>query len=296
MWSRMAKAYKDKYGALPKKDQEPSIEQVSALKQLLAVAAMPYVNFALWGPHGRRVLRKLVHEPATWDPATGKMITNTRKGPGSFEVWAKGWAVFKNAMLYLEEASVAAMDGYRDHIQDLAQTYPTCWFIIYIADCRCRSEQLEYILRDATTAVLSSQEGFRPWAIMDFDEKKPWDFVFKQAVMEENMAQHAFWQKEVHLKCAQFLNRTLSFAGAVGDGTTLQPQLTRGKRGKGQEWLGDTQSPTKRPYNPSWRSREQRTQGPQQQKGGAQKGNKGRGDKGGKRNKGDKGGKGGKGK
>ena len=51
-------------------------------------------------------------------------------------------------------------------------------------------------------------------ALLDFDEKKPWDYVFKQAVSEENMAQHAFWQKEVHLKCAQFLNRTLSFAAS----------------------------------------------------------------------------------
>ena len=266
-WSRMAKAYKDKYGALPKKDQEPSIEQVSALRQLLAMMQGPYVNFGLWGPHGRRVLRKLVHEAAIWDPTSGKMVTNTHKGPGSFDVWCKGWAVFKNAMLYLEEASVAAMDGYRDHIQELSQTYPSCWFIIYIADCRCRSEQLEYILRDVTTANLSSQEGSRSLAMWDFDENKPWDFVFKLAVSEENMAQHAFWQREVHIKCAQYLNRTISFAGAVGDGTTLQSPYV-GKRGKGQEYGGDNQSPTKRPYNPSYRTRDQRTKGPQQQKGG----------------------------
>ena len=251
-----------------KKDQEPSIEQVSALRQILAIATNPYVDFAIWSPHGRRVLRKLVHEGSVWDPTSGKMVTNTHKGPGSFDVWCKGWAVFKNAMLYLEEASVAAMDGYRDHIQELSQTYPTCWFIIYIADCRCRSEQLEYILRDVTTASLSSQEGSRPIQMWDFNEKKPWDFVFKLAVSDENMAQHAFWQKEVHLKCAQYLNRTITFAGAVGDGTTLQSPHARGKRGKGQEYGGDNQPQTKRPYDPAWGTREPRTKGPQQHKGG----------------------------
>ena len=73
--------------------------------------SVPYVDFAIWGPHAKRALKKLSHEATFWDPSAGKMVTNTRKGPGSFDAWCKGWAVFKNAMLYLEQASLSAMDG-----------------------------------------------------------------------------------------------------------------------------------------------------------------------------------------
>jgi hypothetical protein len=262
-WSRMAKVYKDKFGALPKRDQEPSIEQVSALQQILASATTPFVDFAIWGPYGRRVLRRLANETTSWDPSAGKLVTNTRKGPGAFDAWYKSWAVFKNAMLFLEEATVSAMDGYRDHIQELSQTYPTCWFIIYNADCRCRSEQLEYILRDAAAAMLSREEGSRPLALQDFHDEKPWDYVFKQAVSEENMVQHSFWQREVHIKCTQYLNKTTTFAAIVGDGTTLQSPSGGGKRGSGQDFGGGGAPQAKKPYNPKWRSREPRAQGPQ---------------------------------
>ena len=69
-WSIMAKNFKDKYGALPKRDQEPSIEQVSGLQQLLTSGSPPHVDFAIWGPNARRAVRRLIHEATYWDPTT----------------------------------------------------------------------------------------------------------------------------------------------------------------------------------------------------------------------------------
>ena len=260
-WSIMAKNFREKYGALPKRDQEPSIEQVSGLQQLLTSRSAPYVDFSVWTPYARRAMRRLSHEATYWDPITGKMVSNTRRGPGSFDAWCKGWSVFKNAMLYLEEATVAALDGYRDHVQEMAQTYPTCWFIVYNADVRCRSEQLEHILRDASASVLTDHEAGQKAALNGFDETKPWDFVFKQTVAETNSTQQAFWNREVHIKCGQYLNRTASFAAIMGDGTTLQAPNEKGKRGapKGE---GEGAPPGKKPYNPYGRARDKRTPGP----------------------------------
>ena len=257
----MAKNFREKYGALPKRDQEPSIEQVSGLQQLLTSRSAPYVDFAVWSPFARRVMRRLSHEATYWDPVTGKMISNNRKGPGSFDAWSKGWSVFKNAMLYLEESTVSALDGYRDHIQEISQTYPTCWFIIYNADVRCRSEQLEHILRDASASVLTDHEAGHKAALIGFDESKPWDFVFKQAVSETNSTQQAFWNREVHIKCGQYLNRTASFESIMGDGTTLQAPSGKGKRGapKGE---GEGAPPGKKPYNTYGKARDRRAPGP----------------------------------
>ena len=73
-------------------------------------------------------------------------------------------------MLYLQEASVAAPDGDRDHIQELDQMCPTCWFVIYQADSRCRSEQLEYLHRDAMAISLTTRPSERPASLADFVE------------------------------------------------------------------------------------------------------------------------------
>ena len=270
-WSIMAKNFREKYGALPKRDQEPSIEQVSGLQQLLTSRSAPYVDFSVWTPYARRAMRRLSHEATYWDPITGKMISNSRKGPGSFDAWSKGWAVFKNSMLYLEEATVAALDGYRDHVQEIAQTYPSCWFIIYNADVRCRSEQLEHILRDASASVLTAEEAGQKAALIGFDDSKPWDYVFKQTVSETNSTQQAFWNREVHIKCGQYLNRTASFASIMGDGTTLQAPTGKGKRGapKGE---GEGAPPGKKPYNPYGRARDRRSPGPSSYNSGKGKG------------------------
>ena len=199
-------------------------------------------------------------------------MSNSRKGPGSFDAWCKGWAVFKNAMLYLEEATVAALDGYRDHIQELSQTYPTCWFILYNADTRCRSEQLEHILRDASASVLTADEVGHKAVLIGYDGKKPWDYVFKQAVSETNSCQQAFWNKEVHLKCGQYLNRTASFAAIMGDGTTLQSPTNKGKRGAPKGGESEDGPPNKKPYNSYNKTRDRRAPGPTHHKGGKGKG------------------------
>ena len=46
-------------GDFPHADIEPTEDQISAVSQLLKHGAAPYVDFSIFGPHGRRLLRKL---------------------------------------------------------------------------------------------------------------------------------------------------------------------------------------------------------------------------------------------
>ena len=58
--SAMYAKYKSKFGDHPSPEVEPSIDQLSALAQLLKANATPYADMSLWGPHGLRTLRKAV--------------------------------------------------------------------------------------------------------------------------------------------------------------------------------------------------------------------------------------------
>ena len=44
-------------GGHPHPDMEPTDEQLSALHQLIAAGGAPYVNFSIFGPHGKRMLK-----------------------------------------------------------------------------------------------------------------------------------------------------------------------------------------------------------------------------------------------
>ena len=47
--------YRSTRGDLPHQDIEPTADQLSAIYQLLATGAPPYVDFSIFGPHGMRV-------------------------------------------------------------------------------------------------------------------------------------------------------------------------------------------------------------------------------------------------
>eukprot|EP00969_Alexandrium_andersonii_P058291 2567418-Alexandrium_andersonii.AAC.1 len=49
--------YKATRGDYPHRDIEPTPDQLSAVKQLIASGAPPYVDFSLFGPHGHRLLK-----------------------------------------------------------------------------------------------------------------------------------------------------------------------------------------------------------------------------------------------
>jgi len=51
--------YEKTRGAEPTEEIEPTVEQISAVKQVLDADLVPYADFSLFGPYGKRFLQKL---------------------------------------------------------------------------------------------------------------------------------------------------------------------------------------------------------------------------------------------
>ena len=60
--NKMYEAYRAKYGDVPSPETEPTGDQRAAVHQLVASGATPYIDFAVYGPHGLRLLRKLTFQ------------------------------------------------------------------------------------------------------------------------------------------------------------------------------------------------------------------------------------------
>eukprot|EP00969_Alexandrium_andersonii_P106484 4698026-Alexandrium_andersonii.AAC.1 len=56
----MFEKFKAARGEYPHRDMEPTPDHLSAVSQLIESGAPPYVDFSLFGPHGRRLLKKLM--------------------------------------------------------------------------------------------------------------------------------------------------------------------------------------------------------------------------------------------
>jgi len=174
--------YQATRGDLPHQDIEPTTDQLSAIHQLLATGAPPYVDFSIFGPHGRRFIRKMTFQSYTFQPADGSWKRQELQGPSSFLHWWKSWVVLKTALLLLRAVQPERLDAYGEHVRTLNDRFgASSWFIIYQADVRMRQEEFERIQR---RAVMSNAPGFDPG--------KPWDTVFRVAVSEP-----AFWDAKV---------------------------------------------------------------------------------------------------
>eukprot|EP00969_Alexandrium_andersonii_P166914 7376333-Alexandrium_andersonii.AAC.1 len=56
----MFEQFKAVRGEYPHRDMDPTPDQLSAVSLLIDSGAPPYVDFSLFGPHGRRLLKKLI--------------------------------------------------------------------------------------------------------------------------------------------------------------------------------------------------------------------------------------------
>ena len=68
-------------------DHEPTYEQLSAVAQLALADAVPYVDFSLFGPHGVRMLKKLMFTAQAFCPQTGNLQMVQLPGPPDLATW-----------------------------------------------------------------------------------------------------------------------------------------------------------------------------------------------------------------
>lgn len=90
----MYREYKQTYGDVPSPEAEPTVDQLSAVKMLIASKVAPYVDFAVFGPHGLRLLRKLTFSSFAMN-ASGEWQRRELPGPPSYEGWFEIFRVFR---------------------------------------------------------------------------------------------------------------------------------------------------------------------------------------------------------
>ena len=208
--------YKAARGEFPHVDHEPSEEQLAAVAQQLQSGVAPYVDFSIFGPHGRRMQRKMSYISQQYNPSDGSWKKAELPGPPSFEQWWRAWLVLRCTLLLLEEVRAEPLELYGEHVHTLSVQYgPQCWFIIYQADIRMRSEEFERIRRRGELARASLDPAQQP--AHPLDPVKPWSFVFLQATQETE-----FWDLNVRHQCLLYLARVRTAAEITDDGT-VQP-------------------------------------------------------------------------
>ena len=217
--------YTDARGAPPSEEVEPTVEQISAVAQLVAADLVPYADFAILGPHGRRLLAKLTYLAWSFHP-DGTWTRRDLPGPPTFEHWWASYRVLRVIYLLLDVAPPEVLDNYGEMLRSFATTYGSQgWFLVYQADVRMRSEHFDRLRRQAERVHLAavSAHAHMPVPITStFDVAKPWKSVFAMAIADK-----LWWDENLHRPAMLYLTKLRSQADSTEDGTA-QPALENG--------------------------------------------------------------------
>ena len=171
------------------------------MQQLLLDDCVPYADFAVWGPHQRRLYKKLVFTTFTHMP-NGEWVHKELPGPPDVDAWWRSWRVYKCVLLLLGAVRPERLDNYGEHIRDLVNRYGApAWWAVYQGDVRCRSEHFERLRRRCEEAHVNAQALGAPSA---YNQAKPWDDVFAAAVRDRE-----FWDREVRDPAVVFSIRVI---------------------------------------------------------------------------------------
>ena len=146
-------------------------------------------------------------------------------------------------MLLLQCVDSERLEHYGEFIRQLVEMYgPESWFLIYQADVRFRSEEMERICRNAQINL----ESQTPEEITrtGYVSERPWDWVWGAALGDTG---RAFWESEVHRPAVFFLARIKSRSESTLDGTTVFGGLTTSGVGANETDPNRRPRPKKRP-------------------------------------------------
>ena len=113
-------------GFPPQPEQEPSPEQLGALRAKLRAGHPPAADFGIWGTFDRRHSRDRASMALVWVEGGG-LQPRKLAGPATFEAWDLAWGVFSAAMLALGAAAPGALARYRTGVRDMNTLFPSLW-------------------------------------------------------------------------------------------------------------------------------------------------------------------------
>ncbi len=199
---------------------EPTADQIGAMKaRVLVHKEVPYADFSILTPYGRRLQKHLKTKSWTMNP-DGKWYAIEVPGPSSYNEWLLCWRVYENLLLGLRDGTppvplfnFASLEAYAENVRALAAEFPDLWGLVCRAEDRCRAEHLVRVRRRMAVA---HEAGLCP----SFKPGAPWDSVFLAAAGDES-----FWNREVRHPALHVLaqhnrvgEQAVAAAAAIADG------------------------------------------------------------------------------
>ena len=201
-------AYCAVFKTQPPQQEELTHEQWSGLKALLDRDLPPYVDFAVWGPHGHRLLRKMRLSGLAFGEK-GVLRNVEIYGPPTFAHWEACYKCLRTGLIGWKAVGLGRLEGYYGMMKRYSDRYgPACWCLLYQADVRCRLELTERIRRrgeDERSKALAAG-GTHP-----MDPSCPWDWVWGEIVSDAQ-----FWKVELEEPALLILTHTKQLATMLG--------------------------------------------------------------------------------
>ena len=158
--------------------------QLSALSQKVAGGGVPYADFAVWGPYGSRIEKRMKFRSSFLDVG-GEWRTIEVPGPACFEVWEECWEVFQAAAIADGLATQATLAMYAAEFKGRVRDYGASnWQLCVEADVIARTEQF--------TAEHAKQLAHYRAApqLSPFNPDRPWETVIRAVALDR-----AFWDR-----------------------------------------------------------------------------------------------------
>ena len=181
---KMYKEYERVYGPneRPPKDAEPTSEQVSAIVRLLDNGLPPFASFAIFGPYGRRIERKIKLTGMTIG-RDGQMRQLELHGPPNIGAWIASYNVLMMILVMKKAVDLGVLLKYRSHVERLHDRYSDkIWAVLYQAESRCRLDLMDRLRREA---VVEHETIIAAGGVSSFNENRPWNTAWPRAANPE---------------------------------------------------------------------------------------------------------------
>ena len=171
-------------GERPPKESEPTLEQLSAIHHLITQNNPPYCDFAIWGPYGHRLAKKL--KLSGYIIGRDGVLTSVEvTGPTGIGMWLQSWQVFSNVCVMLDIIDLGTLTKYRDLVERFHNRYGSpIWALLYQADTRFRLEMVERIRRqieveEEALRVAHAGASGNPPKVPGCDARRPWNLAYQ---------------------------------------------------------------------------------------------------------------------
>jgi hypothetical protein len=108
----------------PREEVEITLEQLSCIQYRLQCGLPPWVEFAVFGPNGNRLLRAMKMTGMVMMP-DGSFSNQEFKGPPTFAMWSECYNILQTGLIFLDTVELGPLDSYKDMIQKYATAYPS---------------------------------------------------------------------------------------------------------------------------------------------------------------------------